>query len=95
MRMPNLWFRLWWFSVGVIVGLTGLTLALGSIPKDVSDDTVLYQKLREIDLRKQKNPSLEPELRHLRKQERRYKEKLPSYSSVSSTTKTKKIARRK
>ena len=70
--------KLWWFSCGMLVGLSTLTASMASVPSHVTDDTVLYQNLRELREQKQKDLSFERDIQKLASLEDRYREPLPS-----------------
>lgn len=63
-----------WFVCGMIMGLTGLTIAKGAVPirGRVSDDTALYQNLSEIRVSKTHGLSTESEIAKLASLEHRY-----------------------
>lgn len=65
-----------WFVSGMVMGLTGLTIAKGAVPLQgrVSDDTALYQNLSEIRVGKTQNLNTESEIARLASLERRYPE---------------------
>ncbi|HTL12145.1 MAG TPA: hypothetical protein VL588_06640, partial [Bdellovibrionota bacterium] len=68
----------WWFSLGMAAGLSSLTVAMGSVPDHVTDDTALYQGLSEIQAQKTRDLSFDGDLAQLRSMEGRYRERLPS-----------------
>jgi hypothetical protein len=72
--------RLWWFSSGALIGLTTLSIALGSVPsrERVTDDTVIYQNMSEIRVARQAALSFDSDIERLAALEPRYREKLPS-----------------
>lgn len=65
-----------WFVSGLVMGLTGLTLAKGAVPLHgrVSDDTALYQNLSEIRVGKTRSLNTESEIARLASLEHRYPE---------------------
>jgi hypothetical protein len=72
--------KLWIFVVSLAVGLTTLSLALGSVPSKVTDDTALYQNLSEIRMPKEDQPNFDIDITRLSKLEGRYAEHLPPLS---------------
>jgi len=69
--------KLMWFTSGVMLGLTGLSVAMGSVPSRITDDTAIYQRLSEIRVPKQGNINFDADINHLSKIEARYQEDLP------------------
>ena len=71
-----------WFISGMTLGITSLSIAMGSVPSrnQVTDDTVLYQRLSEIRVQKQKDLSFDNDIHRLTQSEHRYREKLPALS---------------
>ena len=66
-------------SVGMIVGITSLSAALGSVPSHrITDDTALYQRLSEIRAPRENKPNFDSDISRLSSVESRYKENLPS-----------------
>jgi len=88
-------FRVWslWFICGAIVGGACLTGALAAIPRSgvlltpdqVTDDRNLYEKLKEIDLKKVQKPRADLGLGDLARREGSYRESLPSLYGRPST----------
>ncbi|MCM2323940.1 MAG: hypothetical protein NDJ90_11830 [Oligoflexia bacterium] len=76
-RKSNQLQRAWYFSCGLIAGLTTLSLSFGSVPSRVTDDTVLYQKLSEIRVAREAQPEFDRDLNRLAAVEGRYAENLP------------------
>jgi hypothetical protein len=74
--------KLWIFVVSMAVGLTTLSLALGSVPSTITDDTALYQKLSEIRIPKEDQPNFDIDITRLSKLEGRYAEHLPPLSGA-------------
>ncbi len=79
--------RSWIIVCGIALGAVSFTLARGSVPsvaplanapQNVTDDTVLYQNLSEIQVKKQAKPSFDQDIERLSKLERRYQERLPN-----------------
>ncbi len=74
--------RMWLFNCGALIGLTTLSIALGSVPKksQVTDDTALYQSLSEIQVPKAKDYNPETDISSLSQMEGKYRENLPALS---------------
>ena len=75
--------QLRWFAVGLVGGLTMLSIALGSVPTrgTVTDDTALYQSLSEIRVHKQQDLNFDGDIARLSALEDRYREEgLPRLS---------------
>ena len=72
--------KLMWFSCGLLVGLTALSVCKASIPGKgkVTDDTAIYEKLSEIQVRKEAKLDFDSDIGHLSQLEGQYHEKLPS-----------------
>ncbi len=73
-----------WFKAGILMGMS-LSMALASVPKSgisgrVTDDTAIYQRMGETQVRKVKKPEFDADLAQLSSIEGRYREKLPSYA---------------
>jgi len=68
-----------WFGFGLIVGMTMLSMALGSVPRTgrVTDDTAIYDNLSEIRVRKQAKIDFDQDISRLSALEERYQERLP------------------
>ena len=62
-----------------VFGLVGLSMsaAFGSVPKNVTDDTALYQNLSEIKVSKSKELDFDRDIARLASSEGRYQERLP------------------
>ncbi|MCM2278234.1 MAG: hypothetical protein NDJ89_09180 [Oligoflexia bacterium] len=75
--MPQKFKKAWYFSCGLLVGATTLSLSFGSVPRQVTDDTALYQKLSEIRVAKAAQPDFDRDLSRLSAAESRYSENLP------------------
>lgn len=71
--------KLMWFSCGLLIGLTALSITKASVPtrSRVMDDTPVYNGLSEIREKKIK-VNFDQALRDLELEEPRYKENLPS-----------------
>lgn len=68
--------NLWWFSCGTLLGLTTLSIAMGSVPRGrVTDDTAIYQNLSEIRAQKQADLNFDSDIDRLARAEGRYREK--------------------
>ena len=72
----------WMLSILAVVcgtfGLGGVSdLALGSVPKNVRDDTALYQNLSDIRVSKHAELDFDRDIANLSAAERRYQERLP------------------
>jgi hypothetical protein len=63
-----------------MLGLTGLSIALGSVPTGgrVTDDTAIYQNLSEIRVARQADLNFDGDIARLSALEGNYREKLPS-----------------
>ena len=71
--------KLFWFGSGLLVGLTCLTVALGSVPSGVTDDTLIYDNLREIEVLKERDLNFDGDIARLATLEKYYQEEsLPS-----------------
>ena len=70
-----------WFACGVVLGLTSLSVAMGSVPGRVTDDTAIYQNLSEIQVPKAAQINFDQDIAQLSKMEARYRENLPSLAS--------------
>ncbi len=73
-----------WFGFGLVVGMTALSVSYASLPPaptvtpgQITDDTALYQKMSEIHVRKETNPSFDGDISRLSQTEGRYREELP------------------
>lgn len=74
--------KLYLFNCGLLVGLTTLSIALGSIPNGrITDDTVIYQNLSEIRVAKEAAPDFDSDVARLSNLEGRYREQLPSLAN--------------
>ena len=75
--------KLMWGISGTLIGLTTLSLALGSVPgkMHVTDDTAIYQRLSEIKVARETRPNFDGDIARLSDLEPRYREKLPSVAS--------------
>ena len=76
--------KLMWVISGTMIGLTSLSLALGSVPSSrmhVTDDTAIYQRLSEIKVARETRPNFDGDIARLSDLEPRYREKLPSVAS--------------
>ena len=62
-----------WFIGGVVVGLTSLSVSRGSIPNRVTDDTALYQNLRELDVAKERDLNFDADIARLAGLEKYYR----------------------
>lgn len=76
--------RIFWFGCGVFVGTMALSVSFAALtptptvaPTQVTDDTALYQKMSEIHVRKEGNPSFDRDIERLSQSESRYREELP------------------
>ena len=71
--------KLLWFSGGLVLGLTALSITRASVPSKshVTDDTSIYQNLSEIRVPKQGKIDFDYEIAQLSEKESRYQEKLP------------------
>lgn len=71
------------FNLGFVTGLTTLSIALGSVPGRgrITDDTAIYQNLREIRVAKERSPEFDSDVSRLTAAEGHYREKLPKLSS--------------
>ncbi|MBI4924604.1 MAG: hypothetical protein HY843_01655 [Bdellovibrio sp.] len=69
-----------WFICGALIGILTVAFALGSVPQGsiITNDTVLYQNLSEIQVRRELEPNFDTDLSRLAHIEDRYQEKLPS-----------------
>jgi hypothetical protein len=74
--------KLIWFSCGLLIGLTALTISKASVPtRDrITDDTAIYQNLSEIRVKKEAKIDFDSQISRLSQLEGRYQEKLPSLS---------------
>ncbi|MCC7440558.1 MAG: hypothetical protein IT285_02930 [Bdellovibrionales bacterium] len=70
--------KMWWFTLGLMAGLSSLTVAMGSVPKNITDDTALYQGLSEIQAQKTRDLNFDGDIARLTSLESRYRERLPS-----------------
>ena len=71
--------QLVWFTGGLLLGLTVLSITKAAVPKDqITNDTALYQKLSEINVRKQAKLDFDSDIGHLAEMENLYREKLPA-----------------
>ncbi len=71
------------FLSGTVVGLTTLSIALGSVPtghSQVTDDTALYQRLSEIRVPKGAALNFDGDIARLSQLEGSYRESLPTLS---------------
>ncbi len=70
------------FNFGFLGGLALLSIALASVPKRgrITDDTVIYQNLREIRVAKERSPEFDSDLSRLTAAEGQYREKMPKLS---------------
>ena len=71
--------KILWFSGGLLLGLTALSITRASVPTrgHVTDDTSIYQNLSEIRVPKQGKIDFDFEIAQLSEKESRYQEKLP------------------
>ena len=70
--------KILWFSGGLLLGLTTLSITRASVPTGhVTDDTSIYQNLSEIRIPKQGKIDFDFEIAQLSEKESRYQEKLP------------------
>ena len=71
--------KLLWFSGGLLLGLTTLSITRASVPakSHVTDDTSIYQNLSEIRVPKQGKINFDSEIAQLSEKESRFQEKLP------------------
>jgi len=78
--------KLWWFSCGALLGMTTLTIAMGSAPKKsiITDDTAIYQNLSDISVPKEGDPNFDADISKLSGLENQYRERLPSLSKHPS-----------
>lgn len=60
-----------------VFGLTTVSLALGSVPKNVTNDTALYQEVSQIKVSPQKELSFDSDISRLANLEQKYQERLP------------------
>jgi transketolase len=73
------------FGLGTLMGLTGLSLALASVPHgtnvgstmSMQDDAAMNQELSEIRVHKESTPNFDSDIQRLSKLESQYHEKLP------------------
>jgi hypothetical protein len=74
--------KLMWVFCGTMIGLTSLSIALGSVPSTtpmhVTDDTAIYQRLSEIKVPREARPNFDSDVERLSDLEPRYRENLPS-----------------
>ena len=71
--------RLLWLSVGLLFGLTSLSIAMGAVPANrITDDTAIYQRLSEIRAPHEAKPNFDGDISRLSSVEGRFKENLPS-----------------
>jgi len=70
-----------WFICGLFLGFTALSITRASVPSKnrVTDDTVLYQNLSEIHVKKQAKIDFDSDITRLSHLEARYREKLPTW----------------
>ncbi len=73
-----------WFISGLLLGLTALSMTKASVPSrgQITDDTVLYQNLSELNVRKQVKIDFDSDIHRLSQLEPRYQETLPSLKSI-------------
>lgn len=74
-----------WFTYGMLIGLTVLSITKASsvIPQleSITDDTVQYQQLSEIRVKKEDKLSFDSDIAQLAKIEVQYQEALPTLSN--------------
>ena len=77
-----------WMSgiVGGMAGLLSLSAAFASVPKNVTNDTALYQNLSEIKVTREKELNFDRDIAQLASAEGNYRERLPG-STVHSRLK--------
>ena len=67
--------------VGGVIGFASFSMAFGSVPKNVTNDTALYQRLSEIKVNHEKDLSFDRDIAVLASSEGKYRERLPGLSS--------------
>ena|ERR1035437_5878838 len=67
--------------VGGVIGFVSFSAAFGSVPKNVTNDTALYQRLSEIKATHEKELSFDRDIALLASSESKYRERLPELSS--------------
>src|SRR5262245_19756617 len=79
--------KMLWFISGMLMGLTALSITKAAVPTNsrVTDDTVIYQNLREIRVPKHGKLDFDGDIRRLSELENqvRYREELPSLGNRS------------
>ncbi len=72
-----------WFTCGLVLGLTALSISKAAVPGKSrgTDDTAIYQKLSELNVRKEAKKDFDADITRLSQLEARYQEKLPSLAN--------------
>lgn len=65
------------FGSGMLMSLASVSIAFGSVPQRVTDDTALYQRVSEIRVSRQGKLNFDSDIAQLSRMEGRYKEDLP------------------
>ena len=73
-----------WFLCGLVAGLTALSITKASVPtqSQLTDDTAIYQRVSEIQVKKELQVDFDSSLKelHAREKKTQYREKLPTLS---------------
>jgi len=73
--------RLAYLSLGLILGMAGVSQTDAATPKRIADDVAIYQNLREVRIRRTRPVNFDKDLKRLAGMEYRYQEKLPGLAS--------------
>ena len=64
-------------GLALLMGLVSVSAVMASVPKNVTDDTALYQNLSEIKVKRQAALNFDGDIARLSSLENKYREKLP------------------
>jgi hypothetical protein len=104
--MSTLKLKMMWFSFGVVVGLTALSVAFGGVPDSkqsrieikpykLKNDPAIYQELSEIDIKKEESLNFDSGIESLSKQENKFqKQEKRELISLSNHPRLKSVMKR-
>ena len=81
MKKKNIWIN---GIIGGVASLITLSAAVASVPKNVTNDTALYQRMSEIKVSREKELNFDHDIAKLASAESNYRERLPAQSRLKA-----------
>jgi len=93
--MKKMIAKMFWFGSGLLMGATTLSIAMGAVPGKgrVTDDTVIYQNLSEIRVKREGHISFDKDIARLASLESKYRENLPAARDARIASPMKRISK--